>query len=190
MIFGRFSHALKITRSDRKMITNDCDESIMMDRMQLMAYLERIGFRLSNETEPSVNLLNALMLAHVTAVPFENLSVLLAEPVLLTMEALMDKLVYKRRGGCCFEQNLLFAAALRAVGFRVHLRQALMRLHLDARSERSDRSHLMLVAECDNAQWLVDIALGSLSLTSAVALDSGDEQVTRDGPRRITRIAP
>jgi N-hydroxyarylamine O-acetyltransferase len=57
--------------------------------------------------------------AHVGAIPFENLDILLGRPVVLEIDALQAKLVSGRRGGYCFEQNTLFRAALERIGFRV-----------------------------------------------------------------------
>ena len=53
------------------------------------------------------------------SIPFENLDVLLGRPISLEPEALFQKLVVERRGGYCFEQNLLFKAALEALGYEV-----------------------------------------------------------------------
>lgn len=55
------------------------------------------------------------------AIPFENLSLRLATAhgVSLEPQRIFDKLVTARRGGYCFEQNGLFGAALRGLGFDV-----------------------------------------------------------------------
>src|SRR5438093_5316594 len=68
---------------------------------------------------PSRQTLDALHLAHATHIPFENLDVLLGRPIRLDLDGLQAKLVRGRRGGYCFEQNLLFAAVLERLGFRV-----------------------------------------------------------------------
>ena len=61
------------------------------------------------------------------AFPFENLDILLGRAIRLDLESLQRKLVAERRGGYCFEQNLLFAAALEALGFDVTLLSARVR---------------------------------------------------------------
>jgi N-hydroxyarylamine O-acetyltransferase len=43
----------------------------------------------------------------------------LGRPIRLDLGSLQAKLVFGRRGGYCFEQNRLFAAALEALGFAV-----------------------------------------------------------------------
>src|SRR5688500_1067883 len=85
--------------------------------LDLAAYLARVG--LATAPAPTAAGLAELHLAHATHIPFENLDVLLGKPIRLDLASLQQKLVRDRRGGYCFEQNLLFAAVLEAVGFRV-----------------------------------------------------------------------
>jgi N-hydroxyarylamine O-acetyltransferase len=73
----------------------------------LDAYLERIGL----EGRPSIAQVHR---AHLTSIPFENLDPHQGLPVSLEVEDLERKLVSERRGGYCFEQNLLLKAALEA----------------------------------------------------------------------------
>lgn len=84
----------------------------------LAAYLERIG--LSGRPDPA-----AVQHAHAVAIPFENLDPQRGVPVSLDLDALQAKLVTGRRGGYCFEHNLLLAAALRERGHDVDLLLAL-----------------------------------------------------------------
>ncbi len=62
--------------------------------------------------------LEALHVAHVTHIPFENLDILLGRGIALDLASLQAKLVAGRRGGYCFEQNLLFSAVLQALRLR------------------------------------------------------------------------
>ena len=50
-------------------------------------------------------------------IAFENIDVLLKRDVSLYLATLQRKLVHRRRGGYCFEQNTLLGAALRVLGF-------------------------------------------------------------------------
>lgn len=88
-----------------------------MDHETVLAYLDRVGV-----TAPAVGDaagLRTLHRAHQLTVPFENLSIHLAEPISLDEPDLIDKIVRRRRGGWCYEMNGLFGAALAALGFRV-----------------------------------------------------------------------
>ena len=85
--------------------------------INLDAYFERIGYR--GARTPTLPVLNAIVRAHVEAIPFENLDVLLRVPIDLSPEAIERKLVQGRRGGYCFEQNGLLLLVLEAMGFEV-----------------------------------------------------------------------
>jgi N-hydroxyarylamine O-acetyltransferase len=83
----------------------------------LAAYLARIG--LARPPALTAAGLAELHLAHATHIPFENIDVLLGRPIRLDPASLHQKLVRDKRGGYCFEQNLLFAGVLESLGFRV-----------------------------------------------------------------------
>ena len=86
--------------------------------VDLDGYFRRVGY--AGPREPSVALLGALVTAQLSAIPFENLDPVRGVPVAdLGADALFAKLVHRRRGGFCFEQNGLLALVLRAAGFQV-----------------------------------------------------------------------
>ena len=68
--------------------------------------------------------------AHATSITFEGLSAHVGEAVLLDPGALFEKLVEGGRGGYCFEQNLLFKAALEPLGYEVEPYLARVRVGL------------------------------------------------------------
>ena len=75
------------------------------DQLDLDAYLKRIGY--TGDGRPTLATLQAIHLRHATAIPFENLTPLLHQPVRLDLASLQHKLIQSGRGGYCFEQNLL-----------------------------------------------------------------------------------
>ena len=83
--------------------------------IDIEAYFGRIGY--DGSVSPTLDTLSGLMDAHVRAVPFENLDVLLGRGIDVSPAGIVDKLVTRRRGGYCFEQNSLFLHVLQAVGF-------------------------------------------------------------------------
>ena len=85
-------------------------------------YLARIG--LPRPVSADLEALRDLQTAHLLAVPFENLSVHLREPIVLDQAALVTKVARMRRGGFCYELNGAFAGLLTALGFRVSLLSA------------------------------------------------------------------
>ena len=91
--------------------------STVATTLDLDAYLARISY--TGSRAPTLETLQAIHRAHAQAIPFENLDPWLGQPVRLDLDALQQKLVSARRGGYCFEQNLLLSHALTALGFEV-----------------------------------------------------------------------
>src|SRR3546814_2536084 len=79
------------------------------------AYLRRIG--LEQAPRPDQEGLMSVQRAHRWAIPFENFDIPLGRGISLDPAAVFDKLVVRRRGGYCFEQNQLFLRALLQLGF-------------------------------------------------------------------------
>jgi N-hydroxyarylamine O-acetyltransferase len=127
----------------------------MTTDFELAAYLERIG--LPARPDPTAEGLAALHLAHATHIPFENLDVLLGRPIRLDLESLQAKLVLGRRGGYCFEQNLLLAAALETLGFRVTRLAARVRYRT---TRFLARTHMLLRVETESGPYLADVGFG------------------------------
>jgi len=138
--------------------------------MRLDAYLERIGY--SGDVQPSAAVLAALHLAHATHIPFENLDVLRGVPIRLDLESLQGKLVDARRGGYCYEQNLLFAAVLEKLGFQVTRLAARVRYRA---TQINPRTHMLLLVDVDGARWLADVGFGAEGLLLPVPFGSEEE---------------
>ena len=141
-------------------------------RFDLDAYLRRIEY--AGELRPSRAVLEALHAAHAAHIPFENLDILLRRPILLDLGSVQDKLVTDLRGGYCFEQNLLFATALEALGFQVTRLAARVRLGSDVRRART---HMMLIVHIDGTRWLADVGFGAAG--SPWPVPFGGEQEAR-----------
>jgi N-hydroxyarylamine O-acetyltransferase len=123
--------------------------------LDFVAYLERVG--LSADERPT---LAAIHRAHATSIPFENLDPHRGIPVSLAQEDLEQKLVHERRGGYCFEQNLLLASALEHLGLIVEPMLARVRRGAPLGTVRP-RSHLVLRVTDDNDRvWHADVGLG------------------------------
>jgi N-hydroxyarylamine O-acetyltransferase len=153
--------------------------------LDLDAYLARIGYRGSRA--PTLATLHGLTAAHTQAIPFENLDVLLGRGIELDIQRVFDKLVHRRRGGYCFEQNGLFLWVLQTLGFQARPLSARVRIDRP-RTATPARTHMFLQVDVDGQSWLTDVGVGGLSLTAALRLDHGDgEQATPHEPRRIVR---
>jgi N-hydroxyarylamine O-acetyltransferase len=135
------------------------------------AYLERINYY--GSLAPSAETLRGLQLAHLLAVPFENLSIHAKQPIVLADEALFTKIIERRRGGFCYECNGLFASLLRAVGFEVAMLSAEVANADGVFGPAFDHMTLMVSLE---QRWLVDVGFGD-SFREPLLLDEPDEQL-------------
>jgi N-hydroxyarylamine O-acetyltransferase len=135
------------------------------------AYLDRINYH--GSLAPSAETLRELQLAHLLAVPFENLSIHAKQPIVLADEALFTKIVERRRGGFCYECNGLFASLLRALGFEVAMLSAEVANADGVFGPPFDHMTLMVSLE---QRWLVDVGFGD-SFSEPLLLDEPREQL-------------
>jgi N-hydroxyarylamine O-acetyltransferase len=124
-------------------------------RFDLEAYLNRIDY--DGPLKADARVLADLHEAHLAALAFENLDILLGKPIVLELEALQKKLVTERRGGYCFEHNTLIRAALEAVGFTVTSLAARVRV---GGSGIRPRTHMLLRIELPESSLLADVGFG------------------------------
>ena len=136
----------------------------------LDAYLARIDY--AGERGASAKTLRAVHRAHATHIPFENLDILLGKSVLLDLGSLQTKLVRNRRGGYCFEQNALLAAALERLGFPITRLAARVRF---GTNEVRPRTHMVLKVDADGKSWLCDVGFGGWGLLEPIELVDGAE---------------
>jgi N-hydroxyarylamine O-acetyltransferase len=94
--------------------------------------------------------------------------------------------VEARRGGWCFEQNLLFARVLEAIGFPVRRLAARVRWNV-APGVVTARSHMLMRVTADGREWIADVGFGGQSLTAPLALAPHVEQAT---PHESFRLVP
>jgi N-hydroxyarylamine O-acetyltransferase len=147
--------------------------------LDIKAYLERINYH--GSLAPTAETLRELQVAHLLAVPFENLSIHAGQPIVLEDEALFTKIVERRRGGFCYEANGLFAALLRALGFDVVMLSAGV-----ANEEGEfgpDFDHMTLMVSLEQ-RLLVDVGFGD-SFLEPLLLDEQGEQAQGSRAYRI-----
>lgn len=146
------------------------------------AYFERIGY--GGRFAPTLDTLQQIHGLHAAAIPFENLSAFLGEPIKLDLDSLQDKLVGARRGGWCFEHNLLFRHVLRGIGFQVTPLGARVRWNVPA-NVITPRSHCLLRVRLDSGDYIADVGFGGQSLTAPLRLEPDVEQHTPHEPFRL-----
>lgn len=141
------------------------------------AYLKRINFtapqRLNRET------LDALILHHLMAVPFENLDVaeLDLEVSLATVD-LFDKLVTRRRGGYCFEANALFMGLCQSLGFSC---QALVGRVMWNKDFYPQPGHRASVVTINGRRLFCDVGYGGPTPCETLDMDTDAVQKTIGG---------
>lgn len=153
-----------------------------MEEIDLDAYFARLGY--GGPATPTLATLSRLHALHAAAIPFENLSPFLGEPVGLDIASLQDKLVARGRGGWCFEHNLLFAHVLERVGFDVTRLGARVRWNVPAEVVTS-RSHCLLRVGVESRDYIADVGFGGLTLTAPLRLEAGIEQATPHERHRL-----
>lgn len=121
--------------------------------LDLDGYLDRIGHP---RVPPSAGALRSLHKAHVRAIPFENVDVLLGTHRGLQLDVIADKLIARHRGGYCYEHALLFAAVLEQLGYAVQRRIA--RVWPD---RPGPHTHMMLAVAAEGTDYLADVGFGA-----------------------------
>ena len=142
-------------------------------------YLARIGVDRPHALD--LDALAALQHAHLVAVPFENLDVFDRVAVSVEQEAVLAKIVDRRRGGWCFEANGSFAWLLEQLGFVV--RRLGAAVLLDGPNTVVD--HLAIEVQLDRP-YLVDVGFGD-SFTRPLDLSIGAPQ---DGGKAPFQFLP
>jgi N-hydroxyarylamine O-acetyltransferase len=123
---------------------------------QVTAYLKRLG--LERAEPPSLPFLTRLQRRHLLRVPFENLDIFWGNPIPLGVQRAFGKVMELRRGGFCYELNVLFAALLSALGFEVSLLSARVWRKVEHRWG-PEFDHLSLAVTLDQP-YLVDVGFG------------------------------
>jgi len=141
-------------RTDATATSSSWDEWTT-DQLDLDAYLNRIGHTGPRTADAAT--LAALHRAHVAAIPFENLDVILGRGISVALPDVQRKLVEARRGGYCYEHGLLFAAVATRLGFTA---QRLLARVGDLERPRP-RTHLVTVLTDPGGEaWLADPGFG------------------------------
>lgn len=152
-----------------------------MHTIDLDAYFRRIGYH--GPTQPTLESLRAIHLAHSLTVPFENLNGWAGRRVSLELKDLEDKIIRRKLGGYCFEMNTLFAAVLRQLGYEVRERIGWV-VWMQPPGSRPARTHMLLQVTIQGAEWIVDVGFGAVGQTAPLALDTESPQETPHETRR------
>ncbi|HVA19836.1 MAG TPA: arylamine N-acetyltransferase [Solirubrobacteraceae bacterium] len=160
----------------------------------LEAYLARIGL----SGHPSLRELHP---AHATSIPFEGFDAHMGIAPALGSAELAAKLVGRRRGGYCYEQNLLLKAALQALGYQVEPYLARVMIGLAPGAVRPPTHLLLRVSggpDGDEAEpgglaggaWHADVGFGSGTLLEPLPWGPGAEHEQAGWSFRVLERGP
>ena len=153
--------------------------------LDLDAYLDRVGLR-GADLPPTLDTLRTVHRAHLAHIPFENLQLVLDRPILLDVPALTDKMVHHRRGGYCYEQNLLLAAVLDRLGFAFTALAA--RVVFGAEGHPRPTTHAVLLVELDGERWMADVGFGGGGLLEPFPFVDGHQEAQGAWGLRLDRV--
>ena len=153
--------------------------------MEVNACLERINY--AKPVKPDAQTLYGLHLAHLLAVPFENLDIGLKRKIHISERAIYEKVVVNKRGGFCYELNGLFGWLLKQIGFDV--------TYLNARVFNSEGApgigfgHLALLVRIPNQHeiFLADVGFGD-SFIEPLDFNNRDEQIQSLRAYRLEQV--
>ncbi len=143
-------------------------ESEELSDAQVIEYLERIGlndlaeiFKFKSaldKQELTVELLDRLIYAHQTHVPFSTVDIVSTgrEPA-LELDALYKKIVEDKHGGYCFELNMLFEKLLVALGFSA---RAALSKSVRGRDVAAGINHRAELVQIDGKLYFADVGFG------------------------------
>ncbi len=159
-------------------------ESLELGRFNVEAYLQRIGFQGTANTDWET--LRELQYRHLHSVPYENLDILMGVPLDLRISHLYEKIVAQGRGGYCFESNGLFRQLLVALGFP--LTSYFARFWRDEGNPPPKPRHHILVVTLGKERYLVDVGVGGIVPRWPLLLADGLVQEQDDETYRMVHM--
>lgn len=155
----------------------------MSEEANLDAYLRRINY--AGSIAPTLSTLEMVLKLHAAAIPFETLNPLMELPVRLQLSDIEQKLVVERRGGYCFEHNLLVKAVLEAMDFAVtSLAAGVLWEHPEG--YEAPLSHMVLSVDVGGVAYLADVGFGGQAPTAPLRLKADLEQQTPNERYRLS----
>lgn len=151
-----------------------------MDRAQITdRYLDALGLQ---QQAPTLGLLQEITRRHVARFAFCSVGPRLGDPLPLDLLSLYQRIVERRRGGYCFEQNGLLFEVLAELGYDVRL--ALARV-IHNRDVHPGLTHRISLVQLDGRELVVDVGFGPQGPRHPVPLIA-DPSPQRD---RVYRVA-
>lgn len=142
-------------------------------------YMQALGLE---KRAPDLGFLNEIIRRHVDSFPFSSVGPQLGDKLPLDIESLYQRIVVRRRGGYCFEQNGLLFEMLEEMGFSVSLFLGRVIYNEDA---DPGLTHRISMVDIDDKRYIADVGFGPLGPSRAVSM-SGEKS---DEGLRMFRVA-
>ena len=140
--------------------------------------LKRIGY--IGPTEPNLSTLRTLQRLFLLKVPFENLDIHLGIQINLSSESIYEKIVLRRRGGFCYECNILFFNLLNELGFQAEYLSARM---VKGNTAGPEYDHMVILVNLEH-DYLVDVGNGQ-SCREPLRIDGTNSAISEDYEYRV-----
>ncbi|NXV60176.1 ARY2 protein, partial [Molothrus ater] len=152
--------------------------------MDIKEYFARISYQ-GSYNKPDLATMSDIFQHHIRAIPYENLSIHCGERIELDLEPIYNKIVRKKRGGWCMENNYLLSWVLKTLGYDVTLLGA--KVYVPERDAYPDEfNHLLLRVELDGKSYIMDAGFGmAYQMWQPMELISGTDQPQTPGVFRF-----
>jgi arylamine N-acetyltransferase len=154
----------------------------MKDR-EISKYLSRIKL---DDCHSSLEGLTKLQEHHMENIPFENLDIVVGRKIALDYPHLFDKIVLKKRGGYCFELNILYAELLKSLGFSS--KPVLGRVWLSNPKRTPPRNHLAHIVDLEGITYVTDVGFGGLISSIPLDINVSSPVSDKDGMVRVVPL--
>lgn len=121
---------------------------------------------------------------------FNNIDILLSNRKILQLdeESLYDKLIKRRRGGYCFENNQFFFNELSKKGYKIS--RKLARVIYGETQITTARTHQITIVEIENNLFLVDVGFGPYTPCCMIPLNGKEVEVFNGKKYRVSQVNP
>jgi N-hydroxyarylamine O-acetyltransferase len=152
----------------------------MLDRGTIDAYLDRISA--ARPQHADLGALRHLQERHLLSVPFENLDYHFGEEIHMS-EEVIDKIVFRRRGGGCYEVNPALGFLLAGLGYDVEFLPGQPCVN---GTFEPPLCHVVVRVRLRDSSWLVDVGYGRTS-RFPLSLDTQAPQEDPHGEFRVRK---
>ncbi len=135
-------------------------------------YFQRIGFEML-AGEAREDMLIRLHCRHSFAIPFEDFNPFCRVPVSLDLDRIFEKVILGKRGGYCFELNLLFQALLQKLGYEA---APIFCRPFSGEGVKLPLTHRLIKVSLEGKLWIADVGLGGNGWIAPLLFRVGEEQ--------------